>query len=140
MGMDWRTVDTLGAGRWTLNSTEQCGRRCSSVARLRAGANLPVLWYQHGGARMRSIIRVCGPPSAVSSLASLGSPVSRVQFPLSGVECRHVQPWTQARTWRPASLTSCALGLEIDGHHTGLFLAFVLLLTDCRLAPARLAK
>lgn len=134
MGMDGRTVDT--SEHWTLDS-----RRRSSVARLRALANLPVPARRCSHAIDHPCVCVSGPPS-VSSLASLGSPVSSLKGPVSIVRRRvsSCPAGTQARSGRASLVSSCALGLEIDGHHTGLFLSFLLLLTDCRLAPARLAK
>lgn len=118
-------VDTCMLGRTAL-----CRRRCSSGARqarlrAKADANVPVLWYQHGGARMRSIIRacVCGWPSLKSSrvwpVSTLGSPVSRVQFPLSGGRVSSCPAGTQIRTWRASlALLVCwrPSGLEIDEH------------------------
>lgn len=135
MGMDGQTVDT--SELWRVDS----GRRRSSVARLRALANLPVPARRCSHGIDHPCVCVCGPASSVSSLASLGSPVSSLKGPVSIVRRRvsSCPAGTQARTWRASLVSSCALGLEID-NHPGLFLSFLLLLTDCRLAPARLAK
>lgn len=85
MGMDGRTVDTqrtLLCRRWTVGGDAPLLRGCG---------HRPIFPYQHGGARMRSIIhvcvRVCGPTS-VSSLASAGSPVSSLQSQGSSVHCQ----------------------------------------------------
>lgn len=139
MGMDGQPVDT--SEHWTLDS----GRRkllCCEAAGIGQSARTSTAVLACDRSSMVCVcVCVCGPPS-VSSLASLGSPVSSLKGPVSIVRRRvsSCPAGTQTRTGRASLVSSCALGLEIDGHHTGLFLSFLLLLTDCRLAPARLAK
>lgn len=147
---DGRT-DGLRADTWMLDSTVQEEMLLVSRGKRGCGqSQVPMFPFYGTSTAVLACDRssVCGWSSlqAVSSLASLDSRVSSLKGPVThcrAVECRHVQPGPRPELGGPASFPR-VLAAQWPRNRwattTGLFLSLLLVLTDCRLAPARLAK